>query len=114
MLNSTTALLHTPAGQLAFDANLPAVRVAVLEGLQLLVDNQHAQPVLKVWPGSDNSINSNHLPSCMQIPFSLTQLPQLSALHAVADLADLVGCWAVAAVGNCAAATLHSTVWRTE
>jgi hypothetical protein len=37
-----------PAGQLAFDAALPAVRVAVLEGLQLLVDNQHAQPVLKV------------------------------------------------------------------
>jgi len=36
------------AGQLAFDAALPAVRVAVLEGLQLLVDNQHAQPVLKV------------------------------------------------------------------
>jgi hypothetical protein len=40
------------AGQLAFDATLPAVRVAVLEGLQLLVDNQHAQPVLKVRPGS--------------------------------------------------------------
>lgn len=42
-----------PAGQLAFDATLPAVRVAVLEGLQLLVDNQHAQPVLKVrrWGG---------------------------------------------------------------
>lgn len=27
---------------------MPAVRVAVLEGLQLLVDNQHAQPVLSV------------------------------------------------------------------
>jgi hypothetical protein len=36
------------AGQLAFDAAMPAVRVAVLEGLQLLVDNQHAQPVLSV------------------------------------------------------------------
>jgi hypothetical protein len=31
---------------------MPAVRVAVLEGLQLLVDNQHAQPVLKVCPGT--------------------------------------------------------------
>lgn len=42
-------LLRT--GQLAFDSSLPAVRVAVLEGLQLLVDNQHAQPVLKVCLG---------------------------------------------------------------
>lgn len=37
----------TPADQLAFDASAPGVRVAVLEGLRLLVDNVHAQPVLK-------------------------------------------------------------------
>ena len=35
------------AGELAFDMSWPAVRTAVLEGLTLLVDNPHAQPVLK-------------------------------------------------------------------
>lgn len=34
--------------ELAFDAAAPAVRAAVLAGLALLVDNPHAQPVLKV------------------------------------------------------------------
>jgi hypothetical protein len=38
--NSTT-------GQLAFDAAAPGVRVSVLEGLALLADNVHAQPVLR-------------------------------------------------------------------
>jgi hypothetical protein len=36
------------AEQLAFDGSSPLVRAAVLQGLQLLVDNTHAQPVLKV------------------------------------------------------------------
>eukprot|EP00775_Hariotina_reticulata_P006481 gene6481-6708_t len=44
---TTAGFVSRLTGQLAFDAALPAVRVAVLEGLQLLVDNQHAQPVLK-------------------------------------------------------------------
>ena len=34
-------------GDLAYDMSWPSVRVAVLEGLTLLVDNPHAQPVLK-------------------------------------------------------------------
>ena len=34
-------------GELAYDMSWPAVRVAVLEGLTLLVDNPHAQPVMK-------------------------------------------------------------------
>lgn len=36
-----------PADQLAFDAAAPGVRAAVLEGLRQLVDNVHAQPVLR-------------------------------------------------------------------
>lgn len=35
-------------GELAFDGSSPAVRLAVMQGLALLVDNPHAQPVLKV------------------------------------------------------------------
>ncbi|GAX76010.1 hypothetical protein CEUSTIGMA_g3453.t1 [Chlamydomonas eustigma] len=45
---STTAwLLSKLTGELAYDMSWPAVRCAVLEGLSLLVDNPHAQPVLK-------------------------------------------------------------------
>ncbi|WIA12344.1 hypothetical protein OEZ85_012395 [Tetradesmus obliquus] len=43
---TTAGFVSRLTSQLAFDAAMPAVRVAVLEGLQLLVDNQHAQPVL--------------------------------------------------------------------
>ena len=35
-------------GDLAFDRAMPSVRVAVLEGMCDLVDNVHAQPILKV------------------------------------------------------------------
>jgi hypothetical protein len=34
-------------GELAYDSTSPAVRVAVLESIAQLVDNPHAQPVLK-------------------------------------------------------------------
>ncbi|KAI8470384.1 MAG: condensin II non structural maintenance of chromosomes subunit-domain-containing protein [Monoraphidium minutum] len=44
---TTAAFVAKLADQLAFDAAAPGVRVAVLEGLRLLVDNVHAQPVLK-------------------------------------------------------------------
>jgi hypothetical protein len=33
----------TAAGELAFDMAHPCVRIAVLQGLQVLLDNQHAQ-----------------------------------------------------------------------
>lgn len=59
-----------PAGQLAFDSTLPAVRVAVLEGLLLLVDNQHAQPVLKVGGGWGDAC----LPACLNK--NVTLLPE--------------------------------------
>lgn len=44
---TTAAFVARLTDQLAFDAAAPGVRVAVLEGLRLLVDNVHAQPVLK-------------------------------------------------------------------
>lgn len=45
MLPSATISLYIQrlTDQLAFDAAAPAVRVAVLEGLSLLIDNTHAQ-----------------------------------------------------------------------
>ncbi|KAF6261308.1 condensin II non structural maintenance of chromosomes subunit-domain-containing protein [Scenedesmus sp. NREL 46B-D3] len=43
---TTAGFVSRLTSQLAFDVAMPAVRVAALEGLQLLVDNQHAQPVL--------------------------------------------------------------------
>lgn len=42
-----TPPLPGPADQLAFDASAPGVRVATIEGLAALVDNVHAQPVMK-------------------------------------------------------------------
>ena len=45
---STTAwLINKMTHELAFDHSWPAVRGSVLEGLTLLIDNPHAQPVLK-------------------------------------------------------------------
>lgn len=44
---STSKLMATLTGELAYDASSPAVRAAVLQGLELLVDNPHAQPLLK-------------------------------------------------------------------
>lgn len=43
------------------------MRVAVLEGLQLLVDNQHAQPVLKVSLHMRNSYRNTVLRVCLQM-----------------------------------------------
>ncbi|KAF5833222.1 condensin II non structural maintenance of chromosomes subunit-domain-containing protein [Dunaliella salina] len=44
---ATATFVAKLTGDLAYDMSWPSVRVAVLEGLTLLVDNPHAQPVLK-------------------------------------------------------------------
>jgi hypothetical protein len=67
---------------------MPAVRVAVLEGLQLLVDNQHAQPVLNV-SNLTCSLLCHHLMPCFKNNRSLSQQPCI-ALFSSAVLCFLV------------------------
>ena len=44
---TTAALVRQLTGELAFDMSSPPVRCAVLDGLGPLLDNPHAQPVLR-------------------------------------------------------------------